>query len=139
MKSHLVHHVMLRTTLALSLALASSANAEPVSNVTGRSVAPLASGSVGVHVANANGVDQVLIETGSSQPIYEVKRLQNPPRLVIDLTSQKISSSKNLAIADLDRVSSIRIGAQPTSGRIVMDLAEATTLWPCASITAASV
>lgn len=124
MKSHLVHHVMLRTTLALSLALASSANAEPVSNVTGRSVAPLASGSVGVHVANANGVDQVLIETGSSQPIYEVKRLQNPPRLVIDLTSQKISSSKNLAIADLDRVSSIRIGAQPTSGRIVMDLAE---------------
>ena len=137
MKSHLVHYVMLRTTLALSLALASSANAEPFSKAdasdaipssaaatAGRSVAPLASGSVGVHVTNANGMDHVLIETGSAQPIYEVKRLQNPPRLVIDLTSQKISSNKNLAIADLDRVSSIRIGAQPTSGRIVMDLAE---------------
>lgn len=124
MKSHSVHHVMLRTTLALSLALASSANAEPVSNVAGRSVVPLSSGSVGVQVANANGMDQVLIETGSAEPTYEVKRLQNPPRLVIDLPSQKISSNKNLAIADLDRVSSIRIGAQPTSGRIVMDLAE---------------
>jgi type IV pilus secretin PilQ/predicted competence protein len=124
MKSHSVHHVMLKTTLALSLALASSANAEPASNVAGRSVVPLANGSVGVQVANANGMDHVLIETGSAQPTYEVKRLQNPPRLVIDLTSQKISSNKNLAIADLDRVSSIRIGAQPSSGRIVMDLAE---------------
>ncbi len=135
MKSHSVPHVMLRATFALSLALASSANAEPVSKasgstpsstgiVTGRSVAPLAIGSVGVQVANANGMDQVQIETGSAEPTYEVKRLQNPPRLVIDLPSQKISSNKNFAIADLDRVSSIRIGAQPTSARIVMDLAE---------------
>ena len=128
MKSLIGNQGILRATLALTLAFVSSVEAEPLasssSNGAGRSVVPHAKGGVGVNVAHTNGVDQVAIDTDSENPTYQVKRLENPPRLVIDLTSQKISSNKTLAIADLDRVSTIRIGAQPTSGRIVMDLAE---------------
>ena len=132
MKSLIGNQGILRATLALTLTVVSSVEAEPLNssavNGGGRSVVARSKGSVGVNVAHTNGVDQVSIDTDSAQPIYQVKRLENPPRLVIDLTSQKISSSKTLAIADLDRVSTIRIGAQPTSGRIVMDLAEGQTI-----------
>jgi type IV pilus secretin PilQ/predicted competence protein len=132
MKSLIGNQGILRATLALTLSVVSSVEAQPLSpsagNGGGRSVVARSKGSVGVNVAHTNGVDQVSIDTDSAQPIYQVKRLENPPRLVIDLTSQKISTSKTLAIADLDRVSTIRIGAQPTSGRIVMDLAEGQTI-----------
>ena len=132
MKSLISNQGILRATLALTLTVVSSVEAEPLNssavNGGGRSVVARSKGSVGVNVAHTNGVDQVSIDTDSAQPIYQVKRLENPPRLVIDLTSQKISASKTLAIADLDRVSTIRIGAQPTSGRIVMDLAEGQTI-----------
>ena len=132
MKSLIGNQGILRATLALTLTVVSSVEAEPLNpsgvNGGGRSVVARSKGSVGVNVAHTNGVDQVSIDTESDQPVYQVKRLENPPRLVIDLTSQKISTSKTLAIADLDRVSTIRIGAQPTSGRIVMDLAEGQTI-----------
>ena len=132
MKSLISNQGILRATLALTLTVVSSVEAEPLDpsavNGGGRSVVARSKGSVGVNVAHTNGVDLVSIDTDSAQPIYQVKRLENPPRLVIDLTSQKISASKTLAIADLDRVSTIRIGAQPTSGRIVMDLAEGQTI-----------
>lgn len=126
MKSLVAHSRMLEATLALSLTFASSVKAEsPTTSIpSGRSLLSRSQGSVGVNVAHTSGVDQIVIDTGSEQPTYQVKRLQNPPRLVIDLTSTTINSNKNLAIADLDRVSSIRIGAQPNAGRIVMDLAE---------------
>ena len=132
MKSLIGNQGILRATLALTLTVVSSVEAEPLNpsavHAGGRSVVARSKGIVGVNVAHTNGVDQVLIDTESDRPVYQVKRLENPPRLVIDLTSQKISASKTLAIADLDRVSTIRIGAQPTSGRIVMDLAEGQTI-----------
>ena len=128
MKSLISTKGMLRVTLALTLAAVSSVEAEPLAspslNGSGRSVVPRSKGGVGVSVVHSNDVDQVAFDTDSDNPTYQVKRLENPPRLVIDLTSQRVSSSKTVAIADLDRVSTIRIGAQPTSGRIVMDLAE---------------
>jgi type IV pilus secretin PilQ/predicted competence protein len=128
MKSLIATKRMVRAALAVALSAVSSVEAAPLNpatvNAAGRSVISRSKGSIGVHVAHTNGVDQVAIDTESENPTFQVKRLENPPRLVIDLTSQRITSSKTLAIADLDRVSSIRIGAQPTSGRIVMDLAE---------------
>jgi type IV pilus assembly protein PilQ len=132
MKSLMSNQGILRAALALSFTVVSTVEAEPLNSPAlhggGRSVVARSKGSVGVAVAHTDGVDQVSIDTESSEPVYQVRRLENPPRLVIDLTSQKISSSKTLAIADLDRVSAIRIGAQPTSGRIVMDLAEGQTV-----------
>ena len=126
MKSLIGNQRILRATLMVALTVVSSVEAEPPNSsaFAGRSVVPHSKDNVGVQVAHSNGVDQVAIDTDSEHPVFQVKRLENPSRLIIDLTSQRISSSKSLAIADLDRVSSIRIGAQPTSGRIVMDLAE---------------
>ena len=126
MKSLIGNQRILRVTLMVALTVVSSVEAEPPNSsaFAGRSVVPHSKDNVGVQVAHSNGVDQVAIDTDSEHPVFQVKRLENPSRLIIDLTSQRISSSKSLAIADLDRVSSIRIGAQPTSGRIVMDLAE---------------
>jgi type IV pilus assembly protein PilQ len=131
------HHRMLRATLAVSLAFATSVEAEPL-NISvlnqsattpalssgGRSVIASTKNGVGVQVARLAQADQISIDTGAQKPVYEVTRLNNPPRLVVDLTSHKIASSKNVPIADLDLVSRIRIGAQPTSGRIVLDLTE---------------
>ena len=135
---HLVaHQRMLRATLALSLVFATSLEAEPL-NISalngaagaaartsgGRSVVAPTKNGVGLQVSRSGQADQISIDTGTEQPTYQIKRLTNPPRLVVDLTSHKIASSKNLPIADLDLVSGIRIGAHPTSGRIVMDLTE---------------
>ena len=131
------HHRMLRVTLAVSFAFATSVEAEPL-NISvlnqsattpalsggGRSVIATTKNGVGVQVARLGQADQISIDTGAQKPVYEVTRLNNPPRLVVDLTSHKIASSKNVPIADLDLVSRIRIGAQPTSGRIVLDLTE---------------
>ena len=128
---------MLRVTLAVSFAFATSVEAEPL-NISvlnqsattpalssgGRSVIATTKNGVGVQVARLGQADQISIDTGAQKPVYEVTRLNNPPRLVVDLTSHKIASSKNVPIADLDLVSRIRIGAQPTSGRIVLDLTE---------------
>lgn len=128
---------MLRVTLALSLAFATSVEAEPL-NISaikeastssavssgGRSVVAPSKNGVGVQVTRSGQADQISIDTGAQQPAYEVKRLTNPPRLVVDVTSHKITSSKNIPIADLDLVSGIRIGAHATSGRIVLDLTE---------------
>jgi type IV pilus assembly protein PilQ len=79
---------------------------------------------VGIDVSQAGDTSRISLDIGSDIPSYEVKRLSNPPRLVIDLTSHRVKTSKNLAIADLDLVDGIRIGAHPKSGRVVMDLAD---------------
>jgi hypothetical protein len=103
MKSLISNQGILRATLALTLTVVSSVEAEPLNssavNGGGRSVVARSKGSVGVTVAHTNGVDQVSIDTDSAQPVYQVKRLENPPRLVIDLTSQKISSAPVARIA----------------------------------------
>lgn len=128
---------MLKVTLAVSLAFATSVQAEPL-NISAlkettplsalpngfRSVVARSKNGVGLQVSRTGQTDQISIDTGAQQPAYEIKRLNNPPRLVVDLTSHKISSSKNLPIADLDMVSGIRVGAHPTTGRIVLDLTE---------------
>lgn len=131
------HQRMLRVTLVLSLAFATSAEAEPLnisalkettnspSVATGvRSVVAPSKNGVGLQVSRSGQTDRISIDTGGKQPTYEVKRLTNPPRLVVDLPSHKIASNKNLPIADLDLVSGIRIGAHPSSGRIVLDLTD---------------
>lgn len=134
MMSSTTRRQVLSVTLAFSLVMPLTVKADPVvggSKVTpsqpstnGRAVVAPTKDGVGVNVSQAGDTSQISLEVGTQNPSYEVKKLSNPPRLVIDLTSQRVKTSKNLAIADLDFVNSIRIGAHPTSGRVVMDLAE---------------
>lgn len=134
MMSSLSRRQVLSLALTISLVAPSSLKAEatptggkvsaPQSSATGRNVIAHSKDGVGVTVSQAGNTSQVSLDIGSGQPQYEVKKLSNPPRLVIDLTSQKIKASRNVAIADLDLVNGIRVGAHPTSGRVVMDLAE---------------
>ena len=94
----------------------------------GRSLAVREKDGVGIQVAQADGADYISIQLGKENPKYEVTKLTNPSRLVVDLKSDKIRANKNLAIADLEHVSSIRLGARASSGRVVLDLAEGTAI-----------
>lgn len=94
----------------------------------GRSLAVREKDGVGIQVAQADGSDYISIQLGKENPKYEVTKLANPPRLVVDLKSDKVRSNKNLAIADLEHVSSIRLGAHASSGRIVFDLAQGSAI-----------
>lgn len=118
--------VLLCASLALSEVVAESNS--PGAAPAGRPIAVREKDGVGIHVSQGNGSDVVAIQLGKENPRYEVTKLSNPPRLVVDLKSDKIRANKNLAIADLEHVSGIRLGARGSSGRVVFDLTEGTDI-----------
>jgi type IV pilus secretin PilQ/predicted competence protein len=79
---------------------------------------------VGVEVARGQGVEQIYIAVKNPNPKFTVNKLSNPPRLVIDLQSERVTGSKRWPIADLESVSSIRLGAQASAARVVLDLSD---------------
>lgn len=91
---------------------------------TRRSLAPVATHGVGIDVGRGAGVEHIYIAAPSANPTYSVSKLSNPPRLVIDLKSERVKGAKEWPIADLESVSSVRIGAQPSAARIVLDLSD---------------
>ena len=137
MMSSFTRRPVLSVTLALLMATPASLKAEPAtkelaaqkltqspSSSSGRVVVAPTKNGVGVNVVQAGDSSTISLDVGSDHPKYEVTKLSNPPRLVIDLPSQKVVANKSVAIADLDLVNGLRIGAHPKSGRVVMDLAE---------------
>jgi type IV pilus assembly protein PilQ len=131
MISVITHRRLALGLIATALLSASIAQGEPLSGshssvvaTKGRSLAVREKDGIGIQVAQGNGSDFVSIQLGNENPKYEVTKLSNPPRLVVDLKSDKIRSNKNLAIADLEHVSGIRLGSRASSGRVVLDLTQ---------------
>lgn len=67
--------------------------------------------------------DKVIINTTSKNTPYEIVRLQNPSRLVVDINEPlKGGASKNVAPSTSEIISSVRVGSHGTKSRIVLDL-----------------
>lgn len=122
------------TALLLSSVSVSIARAEPhatnaeLSPARVKTVVQRNASQVGIHTSQVGDVDEISIETSSEQPAFEVTRLSNPPRLVIDLKNEKSRGGKTIPVAHLDHVSAIRLGTHASSSRIVLDLAEGVSL-----------
>lgn len=112
-------------SLVSALIAAPLAHAEPSALSSARRAlgAPSVHG-VGIEVARNQGVELVYIAVKNGKPAYTVNKLLNPPRLVIDLQSERVKGSKQWPIADLESVSSIRLGAQASAARVVLDLSD---------------
>lgn len=78
------------------------------------------SGAVGV--ATVGQGNEVSIVTSSAEPKYSITRLESPPRLVIDLESEKVKGASTIAAPNMEYVAGVRVGSHPTKSRIVVDL-----------------
>lgn len=84
--------------------------------------------TVGIDVLRGENTEQVVITSQNQTPSFTVSKLSNPTRLVIDLKSEKVKATKQWPIADLESVSGIRLGTQPSAARVVLDLTEGTEI-----------
>jgi len=97
------------------------ANAEPAL-VTTRGLIDQADEGLGIEVGEGPGVNRITIQTNSENPTYQVERLVDPPRVVVDLPSERARVNKNIPVSDLEYVSGVRIGTHPDKSRVVLDL-----------------
>lgn len=66
--------------------------------------------------------DTISIPTAARTARYSVSRLESPPRLVIDIESQNISSGQSVPTGELSHVSAVRVGQHGKNSRVVVDL-----------------
>lgn len=78
-------------------------------------------GGLGLEFVDGPGFNRVLIETSGSGG-YEVSRLEDPPRLVVDLLGRANKRNQTFDTGDSELVSRIRIGSHPEKTRLVLDL-----------------
>ncbi|MCB0310798.1 MAG: AMIN domain-containing protein, partial [Bdellovibrionales bacterium] len=78
--------------------------------------------SVGIELASGKDFDRLLIDAATVEGDYDVLRLSNPERLVIDLFNHRISTNKVLTTENAELINQLRIGAHPDKSRIVIDL-----------------
>ncbi len=80
------------------------------------------SDGIGIEVGSDSSSTLVKIASDGGTTGYTVNRLENPPRLVIDLPGAKSIRSRSVALDDATLASAMRIGAHPDKSRIVLDL-----------------
>jgi type IV pilus secretin PilQ/predicted competence protein len=97
---------------------------EPV--IKASSLAEVATSSyapAGRIVATREGaIDTIAISTLARRARYSVSRLESPPRLVIDIKAENISSQQSVSTDDLSHVSGVRVGQHGKNSRVVVDL-----------------
>ncbi len=78
----------------------------------------------GLSISKEEGAsaDKFSIKLASGEPVSNVLKLTNPPRLVVDVLGVKGISSKEYSVADSNTVSAIRVGSHNDKTRIVFDL-----------------
>jgi type IV pilus assembly protein PilQ len=70
---------------------------------------------------------RVNTEGDSGELAYHVSRLSNPPRVVLDLDSTRLSAGPSVVSSSYEPVRSVRLGQfRPSQARIVIDLARST-------------
>lgn len=88
-----------------------------------RTITTTSDTGIGVDIEEGQALNRVIIDAPKAANLnYKVSRLSAPDRLVIDINGEMTSKSKKVAIADLEYVSSVRIGSHPGKTRIVIDM-----------------
>jgi type IV pilus secretin PilQ/predicted competence protein len=80
---------------------------------------------VGISYAQNNNNQLLTIDTGNAKSSYIASRLENPSRIVLDITNSKVKRNTTVTPPQTDVVSSVRLGAHEDKSRIVIDLASA--------------
>ena len=99
-----------------------AAPAAPQVALTTQEILSATSDGIGIEVGSDSSSTLVKIASDAGTAGYTVNRLENPPRLVIDLPGAKGVRSRSVALDDATLASSMRIGAHPDKSRIVLDL-----------------
>ncbi len=89
---------------------------------------------LGVELVDGSGFNKIVVRRGASSQAmsdtesrpfkFEVSRLENPPRLVVDVLGYSNQNPQSFVTADSDLVERVRIGAHPEKSRFVLDLVE---------------
>ncbi len=87
--------------------------------------APRRGSSISVQTRHEPGIDTISVRPMVAAPKFTVERLDNPPRIVVDIEASTAGASRTMPAAGLDYVSGIRIGAHPGKSRVVLDLVRA--------------
>lgn len=98
------------------------AQAAPQVALTTQEILSATSDGIGIEVGSDSSTTLVKIASDAGTAGYTVNRLENPPRLVIDLPGAKSIRNRSVALDDATLASSMRIGAHPDKSRIVLDL-----------------
>ena len=109
--------------LAITMLLPRLAGAQQLKTVTAPA-APMKSVAQ-VDVARAGQQTTVRVNTqgGSGELTYQVSRLSDPPRVVLDLDSARISADRNVIPSNHEPVRAVRLGQfQAGQVRVVIDL-----------------
>jgi type IV pilus assembly protein PilQ len=78
---------------------------------------------VGVSYARTSDKEFLTINTGNTKSSYISTRLENPSRLVLDITDSKVKKNTTVTPPENDVISAVRLGAHNNKSRIVIDLA----------------
>lgn len=82
-----------------------------------------AAATVGIEFTGTTTGETFVLNTGAKvEPQFDVTRLENPDRLVIDISGAKLPSNKVITPKSSVLVSALRTGAHKDAARIVLDL-----------------
>jgi type IV pilus secretin PilQ/predicted competence protein len=119
------------TTMASEVVAAdTSAAATTTGSVSSRILRAANGSALGVELVDGEGFNRIVVSRASAQtgktqasPLaYEVSRLENPARLVVDILGVPNRSPQSFSTEDSELVSRVRLGAHPEKSRIVLDL-----------------
>ncbi len=96
--------------------------AKPAITRTKASISPKNTPPEQIAATREGATDVIAIPTEAEKPRYTVSRLASPPRLVIDIEAQNLSSRSSVPTNELSHVSAVRIGKHGANSRVVVDL-----------------
>ncbi|MCB0343558.1 MAG: type IV pilus secretin PilQ [Bdellovibrionales bacterium] len=83
---------------------------------------------VGVKMLQQGEATQLVLDTGSQNPAFDVLTIDSPPRLVVDVLGQKGMSNEAIEVEHDSNLQRVRFGIHPDRTRIVFDLKSAEAL-----------
>lgn len=105
--------------------------ASPIAEPTLTEQQLLSQGDIGFGVSSARGeglskyvLDLASGGSGDNEPVFDVKMVDNPSRLVVDVIGHKATTSKEVSLTDDPFLKSIRIGVHKDRTRVVFDVRE---------------
>ena len=79
---------------------------------------------LGVTYSTGENAQFLTIDTGNKKSSYVVSKLENPGRLVLDITDSRVKKNTNLTPPNTEVLSQVRLGAHDNKSRVVLDLAQ---------------
>jgi len=113
-----------RTRVAPAAQVSSQGGSAAPMLAPARELLPAGESEIGLTFQGGQAISELVLDTGTAAPRYEVSRLESPARLVIDVAGLSAPGNGSFVIDDSTLVEGVRVGAHPDKTRVVLDLAE---------------